>query len=183
MTFEDLDNFFHGGLELPIGGKTYSISSPDFHTGLQVQRLLELGAKQSRLIAKRRTLEAKRQAGEAINEADEITAAEELTSAEVASLQMDDDSELEYYARLLGPAHTEMVNDGVSLDRIKHAGVTTSLWIGIGLEAAERYWASAGKPPAPPEPNRAAKRAASKAAGSTTRRPASTSGTRARGKK
>lgn len=46
--FRDLDDFLTDTIDLPIRGKTYTVSAPDGETGLLCQRLLALGAQSAK---------------------------------------------------------------------------------------------------------------------------------------
>lgn len=89
-----------------------------------------------------------------------------------------DAAERDLYAELLGPAHEQMVADGVTWPALKHAAITTMVWVAQDKAAAEKYWNAAGDP-SRLAPNRAARRSQSGGASSTTSR-GSTSGTSTR---
>lgn len=102
----------------------------------------------------------------------------QLTDDEIELLT--DDEERDLYARLLGPAHAEMIENGVPWSMIQHAGKTAMIWIAMGQEAAERAWLGKGLTDPTPA-NRAERRRSTRtAAGSKTPARASTSGTRSR---
>ncbi|WP_411129914.1 hypothetical protein [Streptomyces sp. x-19] len=88
-----------------------------------------------------------------------------------------DAAERDLFREVLGPAHDEMVSDGVKWPALKHAAITSMVWIAQDKEAAERFWNAAGDP-SRLAPNRAARRQ-SGAANSTKNR-GSTSGTSTR---
>lgn len=182
MSFKDLQDFGRGGLELSINGKVYVIPEASGETGLLVERTLALGAKQSRLQAKLRGLTEKEKAGEKPTPDEQITAADRLTDSELSSLQEDVEAGNGLTRRLLGDAMDEMLADGVSWAMLKHVGATAMVLVNADEEAARTFWEGGPRQGEvqTPAPNRASKRAASRAAGSTTRRPASTSGTRTR---
>jgi hypothetical protein len=153
--FKDLDDLFDPGLELPIGGKVYRVEPPSAELGLWCEHMLVCGTELQRASTDEEI--------EAV-----VTRLDKPPGDESKSIQ----------ARVLGAAYEEMVADGVSWPKIKHAGNTAYVWIVMGEEAAARYWTSVGRPEAV-APNRAARRATSKSTGaaSGTRRRASTSGT------
>ena len=157
--FGDLEELLDDALELPVRGRdgetrVYRIPSPPAEDGLRVQRLTTLAA----------TLVA---GGEAID-----------TQA------LDDDQERDLIEMCLGPAHAEMLADGVDWAWLRHAGLTAMFWIINDLDTAEAYWQAAGDPTRMAAPNRETRRAAAKKSGSAaatgTRKPARTSGTSAR---
>nr|WP_232544237.1 hypothetical protein [Streptomyces buecherae] len=91
---------------------------------------------------------------------------------------LSDAAERDLYRDVLGPAHGEMVEAGVTWPALKHAAITAMVWIAQDKAAAEQYWNSA---PNRAAPNRAARRASSRsAAASETPSRGSSSGTRTR---
>ncbi|MGI5252772.1 DUF7426 family protein [Actinacidiphila glaucinigra] len=92
-----------------------------------------------------------------------------------------DAAERDMYADLLGDTHARMIADGVKWPALKHAALTTMVWVVQDREAAERYWNAGGDPKAA-APNRASRRsqAARSGGASTTRDPGSGSGTSTR---
>lgn len=114
MPFADLQEFFDPTLRLPIRGKEYVIASPDARTGLWCQRLLVT--------------------------ATSAVAGVEVTAADLAGLELDDDQEQDLYLRLLGPVFEQMQADGLPWEMIKHAGQTVFMWVAGGREAAEEVW-------------------------------------------
>ncbi|WP_275463376.1 hypothetical protein [Streptomyces noursei] len=89
-----------------------------------------------------------------------------------------DAAERDLYRDVLGPAHDEMVADGVTWPALKHSAITAMVWIAQDKAAAETFWNAAGDP-SRLAPNREARRARSGAAKSTPSR-GSTSGTSTR---
>ncbi|PJN40514.1 hypothetical protein CG747_12645 [Streptomyces sp. CB02959] len=89
-----------------------------------------------------------------------------------------DAAERDLYRDVLGPAHDEMVTDGVTWPALKHSAITAMVWIAQDKAAAETFWNAAGDPNRL-APNREARRARSGAAKSTPSR-GSTSGTSTR---
>lgn len=145
MTFKDLDEYLKPTIELPIGGKKYVVKSVDATTGLWCQRLMHTGLT--------------------------VWAGENVSDADVASLELDDDQERNLYQRVLGDAYDEMVADGVPWDSIKHAGTTAFMWAAGNREQAEMFWASPGKARPAPQDRKPKKRSArpGSRAGSTSR--------------
>lgn len=157
--FEALDELFDDALELPVKARdgktrTYKIPSPSAEDGLRIQRLTAMAV---RLVG----------GGEAPDQD-----------------FLDDQDERDLIADALGPAQTEMQDDGVDWAWLRHAGLTAIIWISQGAEAAGTYWKAAGDPTKLPAPNRETRRAAAKSSGSAaasrTRKPSSTSGTSGR---
>lgn len=110
-------------------GKKYTIQSPDYETGLMLQRL---GA-----IAQR------------------ISAGVEVPPEEAARLKFDDDEEFELAQVLLGPVLDEMKSDGVRWGTIKRVFSWVFTYYAISPESAEKLI----NPKARTAPtNRAAKR-------------------------
>lgn len=151
--FGEVEELLDDALELPVEGKVYRIPSPSAEDGLKIQAFV---ARFTRL-------------------AD----SGEDTDTEVA----DDAEEIRLIETCLGPAHEEMVANGVSWSWRRHAGLTAMWWVVSGPEFAERFWKAAGDP-SRMAPNRETRRAAAKksgsAAASKTRSRGSTSGTRGR---
>ncbi|MCT9090587.1 hypothetical protein N4G70_17240 [Streptomyces sp. ASQP_92] len=88
-----------------------------------------------------------------------------------------DAAERDLYRDVLGTAHDQMVADGVPWPALKHAALTSMVWIAQDKGAAERFWNAAGDP-SRLAPNRAARRQSD--AASTTRSRGSSSGTSTR---
>jgi len=142
LEFLDLDELLDDTLPLPIGGKVYRIKSCDAPTGLLCQRLLAAG----------------------------LTAAAGLSPDKAPTL--DDGDERDLYQRLLGDAYGEMIDDGVSWQRLSYAGRTCLFWAGGGRELAVSYWSSGGGQMGEPEaPNRAALRSTSTNTAAATKTP------------
>lgn len=126
MAFGELSEFFDPTIRLPIKGKVYVIESPDAKTGIHVQRLFNT-------------------ATSALNGAD-------VSPADLASLELDDDEEKDLYPRVLGAAYAQMIADKVPWEMVKHAGVTALFWIGVSKDAAESFWVSVQGEARRPEP-------------------------------
>jgi hypothetical protein len=146
--FRDLDEFFDDTLALPIGGRTYVVRPADHDLGLYCQRLLAAGFAVA--------------GGKPVGDRD-------------APPVLDDDGEVDLYARCLGTAYDEMRADGVTWPKIRHAGITAFLWTAQGEELAVAYWS--GSPPEALAPTPASP---STAAATSTRKRGSTNGTRSR---
>ncbi|MEV5509051.1 DUF7426 family protein [Streptomyces orinoci] len=91
---------------------------------------------------------------------------------------LSDAAERDVFRDVLGPAHDQMVSDGVSWPALKHAAITAMVWIAQDKAAAERFWNAAGDP-SRLAPNRQARRSRSGGA-NTTKSQGSTSGTSTR---
>lgn len=153
--FQDLADFLSAPhLDLPIRGVVYVIEDPDSDTAIRLQNLVAVG----------RAVRA---------------------GKEVAQSKLDDAEELDLYDRLLGKTVEKMRADGVKASEIKRCAMTVMAWVlGDEGEAMKQWHATEDDDPeGEARLNRATRRAiASQASGSTTRKRASTSGTRA-GKK
>jgi hypothetical protein len=105
-----------------------------------------------------------------------------MRGQEVDGSKLDDDQERGVYARLLGDTFQELLDAGVTWERIKHCAYTALLWIASSMSTAEEFWATWGKSAEGEAealaPNRASRRA-SGAVARTTKRPVPGSGTRA----
>ncbi|MFJ7902372.1 hypothetical protein ACIQ6V_18080 [Streptomyces sp. NPDC096198] len=88
-----------------------------------------------------------------------------------------DAAERDLYRDVLGTAHDEMVADGVPWPALKHAALTSMVWIAQDKTAAEKFWNAAGDPNRL-APNRAARRQSG--AANSTRSRGSMSGTSTR---
>lgn len=162
--FEALDELLDEFIELPVPVgdgddrklKTYRIESPSAHDGLQLERITNMAVQLA-------------SGGENINT--------EL---------LDDEEERDLYKMLLGDTFDRMVKDGVKWVWLRHASLTTLMWVSSGLDTAEKFWGAAGDPErmAPNREARRQKQRAGSAAEKSTRGRASTNGTsRGRGTK
>lgn len=153
--FKDLDDFFDSSLRLPVGGKVYVIASPDHKVGLYVQRIVEAVA---------------------------IIEDGGMPTGEAPKLVLDDGEEVDLYESILGPTFQQMKDDGVPWAKQKMVANTAFIWVAMGDEAAKAFWESGGDPKAASRMgNRSQRRATGSTrtgAASTTRKPASTSGTK-----
>lgn len=94
---------------------------------------------------------------------------------------LSDSDELDLYPDLLGDVYDQMIEDGVTFIRLKLAATATMMWTVYDEEVALEYWNAGGKAPAPNREQRRAK--TTRTAGATsTKRPASGTGTSTRAK-
>jgi hypothetical protein len=126
MALQDLQDFFDPSFHMPIMGKVYVVQSPDAATGVKLQRLFTMAASAKMGVA--------------------------LSPEDLASLELDDEEEVETYSLVLGSAYAEMVADKVPFEMVKHAGTTAMMWIGLSREAAEAYWSAGVGEARGPEP-------------------------------
>lgn len=110
-TFDDLGEALAPTLDLPVAGRIYKVPSPPAVVGLRMQALFSGAA-------------AHRLAGVPASKA----------------MVLDDEQEIDLYRDALGPVHAEMVDDGCTLEQIKHAGMTAFIWHVAGVELARTYW-------------------------------------------
>ncbi|MBQ0827716.1 DUF7426 family protein [Streptomyces tagetis] len=155
--FEALDAFLDDYLKLPVKGKdgtvrVYRIEDPSAEDGLRIERLTSLAA---RLAAGGKRPETP---------------------------LLDDQEEHDLYRTCLGAAYEPLLRE-LSWSAFKHVALTVMFWVVSDKETASQFWRTGQQPGK--APNRAARRAQEKHAGSasaeasTTKQPASTSGTRA----
>lgn len=141
MAFKDLDDFFDDALRLPIGGKTYVITI-SAKAGLRFQRAFGL------VMA--------------------ANAGAQLTAEDLASLELDDDDEKDLFTGVLGPVYQEMLDDGLSWPKIRHAAMTAFMYAAGDKALAEQVWNNpgavdaAGKAPKRPADRKAKKSSATK---------------------
>ncbi|NEB57664.1 hypothetical protein G3I48_36125 [Streptomyces griseus] len=153
--FEALDAFLDDVLELPVTGKdgierVYRIEDPAAVDGVKIEKITTLAA---RMVA---------------------------GGAPVDSQALDDQEELDLYKMCLGDQYDVLLKD-LRWSRFKHVAITAMMWITVDRETAAQYWKTGVQPG---KPNRAARRkqaargSSAKGAASTTKPPASTSGTK-----
>lgn len=140
MAFKDLQAYLEDDtLTIPIGGKEYTIPSPDALTGLRFSAIADLGIKAAQGL--------------------------ELTDTDRDKIQFDDKEERDFVEQVLGTeAYETMLADEVSWVRIQRVSQYAFLYFSIGEQAADQAVASgrlngSGKVPAP---NRAQRRASTK---------------------
>lgn len=124
MALRDLRTFAaRPTLDLPIGGKTYSVPEPDAATGAWLQQIMWIGE-------------------DAVDARDEQAARDAVdeTDRRILMAMLTDAQEESLYRRALGPIWDEMLADGVSFSEAKHAGLTTAIWTVYGLAMAEQHW-------------------------------------------
>lgn len=127
MGFKDLDDVFDSAMPLPIGGKVYKIRSTDAQTGLWLQSVTQIASRRMD-----------------VPDGEEPP---ELTDREIASLELDDDEEVDFMERMLGPVLQELLDDGVEWEKIKLVGQTATIRAMSGDEAAEEFWNNGGLNP------------------------------------
>ncbi|ARF62900.1 hypothetical protein B1H20_17025 [Streptomyces violaceoruber] len=154
--FEALEAFLDDVLELPVTGKdgverVYRIEDPAAEDGVRIEKITTLAA---RMVA---------------------------GGAPVDSQALDDEEELDLYKMCLGDQYDPLLRE-VSWSRFKHVAITAMMWITVDRETAAQYWKTGAQPGK--APNRAVRRksgergSSAKGAASTTKPPASTSGTK-----
>ena len=116
-------------------GRDSTFAAPDIDTGLQLSALAQLGVK----------------AG----------SGKDLTEADLAAIDLDDDAELDLYRQVMGDTYDELVADGVSWTRLQRVGRYLFIMHGLGEDAAAQ--AVANSPGgSQPQANRAQRRAATR---------------------
>lgn len=156
--FKDLSEFLaDDGLEVPVDGKVYRIPSPDAETGLFLTGLANLGEK--------------------------VATGGEVGAVDFARLQLDDEEESTFIRLVLGAALDELVADNVAWVKIQRLSRYAFFHFAIGPEAAERMLESGMLAGEAPAPNRKARREASRAGATSTKRRGSTAGTTSRPKR
>lgn len=140
-------------LQLTWRGKTYSIPPVDARTGLRIERVMAAAEQAAR-----------------------------DKDAKPDDQVLSDMDELDLYPDVLGPVYDEMLDDGISFRRLKLAATAAMMWTVYDEAVAVEFWEAGGKAPAPA--NRQQRRAETTRTGgaSTTKRPASGSGTSTRRK-
>ena len=156
-TFEALDDFLSDGLTLPVTGKDgvtreYHIPDPSAEAGIRIERITSFAAR--------------------------LAAGGAVPDQQV----LDDEEELDLYRLCLGDAYDSLRAD-LSWSMFKHVALTCMFWITADEDTALEYWRT-GEAPGKAGRNRAERRqlqrgSSAKDAGSGTRSPASTSGTKA----
>lgn len=165
MPFKELSEVFDASITLPIRGKAYRIDPPSALVGLRLQTLSATGMKAALAEDPDLTDEQRQQLA--------------LSDEDRESIALDDQDSEQFTRDVLGAAYDTMLADGVSLPEIGFATTTAFLAWTVSPEMAQVYWEAGGKAQKP-TPNRAARRASTRkstAADSTTKTPASTTGT------
>jgi hypothetical protein len=152
MSLRDLDEFLlDKPIELPIRGKLYRFpGSISATSGLLLQRL---AATVEQAVA---------------------DGAANVNGTALAMEVLNDGQEKNLREEVMGDTEAQMAADGLSTAHTDHVFKTLLTWHMAGPEAGEAAWEHQGEAPAP---NRETRRKASKGSASTTKRPASTSGT------
>lgn len=172
--FGDLAVFHDPNLHLTIRGKKYTIPQPNAKEGLRIRQLF--GAQ---FLSDATEVEEimKLLGADWVPEIRSAEVRDPMTGAPV----LDDDGKPviaeEDHGMWAGGLWDEMVADGVTWDELLHVGRTALIDVGVGRIAAEVHWKSGLTPtlpdaeesegnslPAPPAPNREARRAAAKKA-------------------
>lgn len=160
--FEDLDQFLDDTLQLPVGGKIYTIGSPDAELGLWIQRVMSVGV--------------------AIHQGQTPSPPPPLRNPDGTTIEAKDgfvQADEALYRRLLGPVWDELRVDGVPWLKIEMVAQTAMIWIATGVDAAQAFWRAGGRPEAQ-APNRRARRSTSTAGANTIKPVASTNGMKSR---
>lgn len=116
-----------------------------------------------------------------VSAVDGVRLSETLYAARTGADDVSDDSELDLYKQCLGTAYDAMTADGVPFAALIRAGKTAMYDFLGGREAAERFW-NTGSVQGEAEAS-TTEASTSTGAATTTKRPASTSGTKPRPKR
>lgn len=123
-------------------GKVYVVPSPNAATGQRLSALADISVKMARKL--------------------------EVTEAEAARLQLNDDEERDFLEMVLGTCYAELIADGVSWQRIKRLGLYAFTYFGVSPEAANEALRSGAWSGKAPTTNRAQRRAATTGKAPTT---------------
>lgn len=152
MALKDLSSFLDDdAIDFPIDGKTYRVESPDAKTGLFLASLANVGVK--------------------------AASGADLGQTDIDKLDLDDDEEHDLMRMVLGDTLDELLADGVKWTKIQRLNKYCFIYFAIGEDAADEALKSGALAGEAPAPNRAARRAGSRGAVTTTRRRTSTAGT------
>lgn len=152
MAIKDLSSYLgDDAIDFPIDGKTYRVESPDAKTGLFLASLANVGVK--------------------------AASGADVGQADVDKLNLDDDEEHDLMEMVLGDTLAELIADGVKWTKIQRLNKYCFIYFAIGEDAADEALKSGALTGEAPAPNRAARRAGSRGAVTTTKRRASTAGT------
>jgi len=127
------------------GGKVYTIPSPDATTGIFLTAMANLGIRAAK--------------GD-----------KDLTEADVKSLKLNDAEEKDLVEVVLGTAYQELIDDGISWEKIRRLSQYAFAYYAMGPQAAVKGVESGAFTGKAPEKNRAARRSSTRA---TSGRPAS----------
>lgn len=158
MALKDLRSALNGTLKLPINGTTYEVQPISAAAGLRFQEIMAIAQKSQQAKA----------------------AGKDYTPADDDVEVLNDQAERDMYRDALGDAYDLMIEDGVQFAELKLAALYVTFHAVYGEEFAETYWNAGGKAPAR---NRAERRTATRTrtgAASTTKKPASRTGTTTR---
>jgi hypothetical protein len=164
MSFKNIDQYLDDSLKLPIGDKVYEIQPVDAETGLWVERIMAVAVDAQRA-----------QAG-----GPEVV----ISPDEAADLEPPGGGRRTVFEVILGDTLDELRADKVSHTALKLINATVLIWISAGVEQAEQYWATAGRPgkaPKKPRDRERSARSAPRASTGTKRRPAAKKAAATRG--
>jgi hypothetical protein len=153
-------------------GKAYTIASPSAKTVLQLKRVMQLWALEAAAAAR------------ADDESGEAAAAQELSDEDVEALTTlttdPNGKPIDLVAHIMGPAYQEMLDDGVSGDRMAKISNIVLTYYGRNAHDARKIVEAAGESAA--RPNRKTRRAAGQRAGSKSSRASGATPARTRSK-
>jgi hypothetical protein len=154
--FEALDNFLDDYLDLPVKGRdgttrVYRIEDPSAEDGIRIERVTTLAVR--------------------------------LASGGTApdTPVLNDEEEQDLFRLCLGDTYEQLLADGVRWGPFKHVALTAMFWVTSDKDTAKQFWRTGQQPGK--APNRETRRrqlpgSSGSAAASSTKPPASTSGTR-----
>lgn len=126
MSFKNIDAYLNDGIRLPYAGKTYTVSPVDAETGLWVERIMALAADAQRA----------QQGGPDVV----------ISPDEAADLEPPGGGRRTVFEVILGDTLDELRADKVPHTVMKLINATVLIWISAGVEQAEEYWATGGRP-------------------------------------
>lgn len=121
MPFDPNEHFYDAELTLPVQGHSYTVQSPNAHTGKLIQRLVVIGQRASQN--------------------------EDLTDEEKEFLETIPDGEQLDRLVLSDQVYDAMMADGVNWAWFQRAVGTVMHWVAIGRVAAEEFWKAGGEAP------------------------------------
>lgn len=151
--FQDLADLLDPFLPLPIRGKTYRIPDPGVKIGLRAQATVAIATK--------------------------VKAGATVSADDIASLQLDDEEEVEFTQSMLGPCFQEMKDDGLPWEYLRHAAKTVFMWLVQDRDEAAKVWANLGNDVRPVPQDRKAP-AKKRASGGSTKKASSRSSSTSR---